>query len=104
MVELRRQQHHAVTDTDPVRALRNRREEDFGSRRMGELLEKMMLDFPHRMKAVAIGGLDLLDRLPIGVELSVGSPRLEHLHLVKQIDLHDWAPDAAEDENPWEHK
>jgi hypothetical protein len=95
MIELGRQQHHAVPDADIAGALRDRRQEHLRRRRMGEFLQEMMLDLPYGVKAVPIGGFDLLDRLPVGIVFGVRAPWLEHFHFVEQVDFHNPSPGGA---------
>ena len=63
MVERRRRLHDPVAEADPLRALRNRREEHLGRARVRILLQEMMLDFPDVIDPERVRELDLIQRV-----------------------------------------
>src|SRR5271157_1477562 len=72
---------------NPLRALRDRGQEDLRSRRMGKLSQEVVLHSPGRGKAHAIGKLDLLDGFPIRAILTPLIVRPRDLDLVEKVDL-----------------
>ncbi len=88
MVELGRGLDDAVAETDVLRALAGRGEEDLGRRRVRVLLEEVVLDLPHVLDAEAVGQLDLVERvLDQRRSLSL-VPRSRQLVLVEDAELH----------------
>src|ERR1019366_1620101 len=69
-------------------ALRARREENLGSRRVRILLEKMMLDFPGVVDAEPVCEFDLIERLLKQPDLVALVPRPRQLMLVENPEFH----------------
>ena len=80
--------HDAVSETDPLRALRRRGEEDLGRARVRVLLEEVVLDQPHAVEAEAVGELDLLERLGEHAPVVAVVPRTRNLMLVEDPEFH----------------
>ncbi len=92
--ELVRHQHDAEAEAQVLRALRQRAEDHLGRRRVRPALAEVVLDVPRRVEPEGVGQLDLLDRLGVGpllgltLAVGVGPPRLRHVDLVQQVELH----------------
>src|SRR5207302_10983230 len=88
----RRHQRDAVTEADPVGALRAGGEEDLGGRGVRVFLEEMVLDLPDVVDAEPVGQLDLIERIviepPLGVVIPGGAGRLRQLVFVEQAEFH----------------
>src|SRR5690606_24789450 len=63
-------------------------EEDLGRRRVGVLLEEVVLDLPDVLDAEAVGVLDLVERVGDELLLAALGPRPRQLVLVEQAELH----------------
>ena len=66
---IERQHHDAMADANAFGAAGHASEENLGRGAVGEFVEEVMLDGPHRIEAEAIGEFDLLERLAINVGL-----------------------------------
>src|SRR5262249_39363796 len=92
MIEWVGQQDDAVPDPDALRACRDTSEKYFRSRGVREFIEKVMLHLPQSVETHCIRKFRLRQRLPVAFVLAAFVPRLEHLHLVEQVQLHHALP------------
>jgi hypothetical protein len=88
VVELVRQERHAVPEADALGALRQRAQEHLGGRAVRELGQEVVLDEPHGVEAELVGELDLLERLLVAAVLATLVVRLGRLQLVQKVELH----------------
>src|SRR3954452_4455990 len=88
MLVSRRQRQDAEAEPDACRALRRGGEEDVRGARVRVLLEEVVLDLPHGVKADAVGDLDLLERVVQQPVLAVLAPRARQLVLVEDPEPH----------------
>jgi len=79
---------HPVAEPDALRPLARSAEEDLGCRRMGVLLEEVVLDFPREVEAQAVGQLDLVEGLLQQFVLALRVPGTRQLVLVEDPELH----------------
>lgn len=80
---------HPVAEPDAPRPLARSAEEDLGCRRMGVLLEEVMLDQPDAVEPKSVGKLDLLEGVGQELLIVAGSPRSGQLMLVEQAETHE---------------
>jgi hypothetical protein len=92
MVVGRRHQHDAVPEPDALRALRGGGQEHLGRRGVRVLLQEVVLDFPRRVDAQAVGELHLVERVLEQAALAVGGPRPRQLMLVEDSEPHGAIP------------
>ena len=89
MVELKRQQPHAMGDANIFGALADGAKEHFGRGTMRIFLQEVMLDLPHEIETEPIAELDLLQRLPVDIVFAAVIPRPGHLHFKMQTEFHN---------------
>ena len=87
------QLHDAVAEPDVLRPLAGGTEKDFGRRRVGVLLEKVVLDLPGVVVAKPVGELHLIERVLIELSLIIRSPRTRKLQFVEDAEFHGLFPD-----------
>jgi hypothetical protein len=78
----------AVAETDVLRALAGGSQERFRRRRVGVLLEEVMLDFPRVVVAELVGQLHLAQRVLIELVFVALFPGPRQLQLVENAKLH----------------
>ena len=89
MIEAARHEHDSVAQPDPLGALAAGRQEDFRRRRMGVLLQEMVLHLPGVFDAQAVRQLDLLQRLLEQPVLALLDPWPRQLMFVENAELHE---------------
>ena len=80
--------HDPEPQADAIRALAGRGEEDLGRRRVGVLLEEVVLDLPDVVDAQAVRQLDLVERVGDQLLLGPAVPRAGELVLVEDPEAH----------------
>ena len=88
VVHLDREIDDAVAQTDLPGALAGGTEEHLWCRRVGVLLEEVMLDQPDAVEPTSVGELDLLEGVGRGLRFVAGPPRSGQLMLVEQAEAH----------------
>jgi hypothetical protein len=83
-----RHQHDAVTEPNPLRALRAGGEKDLGRGGMGVFLQEVMLDLPGMIDAKPVGQFDLVERILEQLQFVAFVPRPRQLVLVENPELH----------------
>ena len=81
-----------MSEADAPRALGAGSEEYFRGRRVGVLLEEVVLDLPGEVDAEPVGELDLVESLLKESELVPVSPRARQLMLVEDAEFHLCVP------------
>jgi hypothetical protein len=78
-----------VPQTNLLGALTGGTKKHLGCRRVGVLLEEVMLDQPDAVEPKSIGKLDLLEGVGQELLIVAGSPRSGQLMLVEQAETHE---------------
>ncbi len=92
---VRRELDDPVSETDVLRPLACRGEEDLGGRGVRVLLEEVVLDLPGVVEPQPVGELDLVERVLHELVLGVCLPRSRQLQLVEDAELQQDLPQVG---------
>ena len=99
-----RHQRDAEAEPQVLGALRQRAQDHLGRGGVRAALAEVVLDVPRAVEPEGVGELDLLEGLGVGallrLALAVGvglPPRLRHVDLVQEVELHDAAPHGGDE-------
>jgi hypothetical protein len=95
VVHLDREMDDAVAQPDLLGALAGGTEKHLGCRRVGILLQEVMLDQPDAVEPKPVGELDLLEGIGQQLSFVAGPPRPGQLMLVEQAKAHGASSSAA---------
>src|SRR5262245_14054631 len=80
--------HDAMPQPNVPRSLAGGPQENLGRRRVGVLLQKVMLDLPGIVVTQTVGQFELVECVVVQMPLAVRAPRPWQLQLIKDAEFH----------------